>query len=238
MPEKDAGDEMDLSPWKRRGLMSGKNSLATRAVASKATCRSRHSELPHSGQQGQDRSRERADRPAEWVRWNVVAECAAQYGAVSSWDIGTSLGRRVIRILIPPEGEQPFQKTGQALKATAFLIHPEMGGILEVIAKLLGLQPKDVMVWILERETPAVMRVVGQLRSSGPVLSSEPEGTRFGRSDILQTHISRSHTPRADDQSRRVVSSCQFRPRSTRRMEARVNAMTPTAASTSPRWLQ
>jgi hypothetical protein len=88
-------------------------------------------------------------------------------------------GGRLIRILISPEGEQPFQKTGQTLQATVFRIHPELGGILGVIATLLGLQPKDVTVWVLEGETPAVVRVVGQLGGSGPVVSSELEGTSF-----------------------------------------------------------
>jgi hypothetical protein len=90
-------------------------------------------------------------------------------------------GGRLIRILISPEGEQPFQKAGQTVKATVFRIHPELGGFLGMIARLLNLQPKDVMVWVLEGETPAVMRIVGQLGGSGPVLSSELEGTSFGK---------------------------------------------------------
>jgi hypothetical protein len=90
-------------------------------------------------------------------------------------------GGRLIRILISPEGEQPFQKAGQTLKATVFRIHPELGGILGVIVRLLGLQPKDVMVWVLEGEKPVVVRVVGQQGGYGPVLSSELEGTSFGR---------------------------------------------------------
>jgi hypothetical protein len=90
-------------------------------------------------------------------------------------------GGRLIRILISPEGEQPFQKSGRPLKATVFRIHPELGGFLGLLAKLLDLQPKDVMVWVLEGENPAVMRVVGQLGGSGPVLSSELEGTSFGK---------------------------------------------------------
>ena len=90
-------------------------------------------------------------------------------------------GGRLIRILVSPQGEQPFQRAGQTLKATVFRIHPELGGILGMLATLLGLQPKDVTVWVLEGETPAVMRVVGQLGGSGPVLSSELEGTNFGR---------------------------------------------------------
>jgi hypothetical protein len=90
-------------------------------------------------------------------------------------------GGRLIRILISPESEQPFQKAGQTVKATVFRIHPELGGILGWLAELLGLQPKDVMVWILEGEQPAVVRVVGQLGGSGPVVSSELEGTSFGK---------------------------------------------------------
>jgi hypothetical protein len=90
-------------------------------------------------------------------------------------------GGRLIRILISPEHEQPFQKAGQTLNATVFRIHPELGGILGVIATLLGLQPKDVMVWVLEGEMPAVVRIVGQLGGYGPVLSSELEGTSFGK---------------------------------------------------------
>jgi hypothetical protein len=90
-------------------------------------------------------------------------------------------GGRLIRILISPDGEQPFQKAGQILKATVFRIHPELGGILGMLAQLLGLQPKDVMVWILEGEQPAVVRIVGQLGGSGPVVSSELEGTSFGK---------------------------------------------------------
>lgn len=88
---------------------------------------------------------------------------------------------RLIRLLISPEGEKPFQATGQTLKATVFRIHPELGGIVGVIARLIGLQPKDVMVWVLEGEEPAVVRIVGQLGGYGPVISSELEGTSFGK---------------------------------------------------------
>jgi hypothetical protein len=97
------------------------------------------------------------------------------------WILAPVFGGRLIRILISPEGEQAFQKAGQTVKATVFRIHPELGGFLGMIAKLLNLQPKDVMVWVLEGETPAVMRIVGQLGGSGPVLSSELEGTSFAK---------------------------------------------------------
>lgn len=89
------------------------------------------------------------------------------------------VGGRLVRILISAEGEQPFHMAGQALKATVFRIHPELGGIVGVIAQLIGLQPKDVLVWVLEGEEPSVVRIVGQLGGDGPVISSELEGASF-----------------------------------------------------------
>jgi hypothetical protein len=90
-------------------------------------------------------------------------------------------GGRLIHILISPEGEQQFHTEGQTLKAAVFRIHPELGGIVGVIAPLIGLQPKDVMVWVLEGEESAVVRIVGQLGGYGPVVNSELEGTSFGK---------------------------------------------------------
>jgi hypothetical protein len=90
-------------------------------------------------------------------------------------------GARLIRILISPEGEQTFHTTGQTRRAMVFRIHPELGGIVGVIASLIGLQPKDVTVWVLEGDEPAVVRIVGQLGGYGPMVSSELEGSSFGK---------------------------------------------------------
>jgi hypothetical protein len=88
-------------------------------------------------------------------------------------------GGRLIRLLISPEDEQTVHLEGQTIKATVFRIHPELGGIVGMIARLLGLQPKDVMVWVLEGEEPAVAVIVGQLGGYGPVVSSDLVGTSF-----------------------------------------------------------
>jgi len=50
-----------------------------------------------------------------------------------------------------------------------------------MIAPLIGLQPKDVMVWVWEGDEPAVERIDGQLGGYGSVVSSELEGTSFGK---------------------------------------------------------
>jgi hypothetical protein len=90
-------------------------------------------------------------------------------------------GGRLIRILISPEGEQSFHQAGQNAKATVFRIHPELGGVVGWLAELVGLQPRDVMVWVREGNEPAVVRIVGQLGGYGPIISSELDGTDFGK---------------------------------------------------------
>jgi hypothetical protein len=90
-------------------------------------------------------------------------------------------GGRLIPLLISAEDEQTVQLAGQTFKAVVFRIHPELGTFVKVIARLLGLQPKDVMVWVLEGKEPAVAVVVGQLGGYGPVISSDLVGNDFGK---------------------------------------------------------
>jgi hypothetical protein len=89
-------------------------------------------------------------------------------------------GGRLIRIVISQEGEQSFRLLGQPLKARVFRIHPELGGIVGWIASLIGVQPKDVMVWVKEGDEPAVVKIVGQLGGYGPIVDSELDGASFG----------------------------------------------------------
>ena len=90
-------------------------------------------------------------------------------------------GGRLIRLLISPENEQTVHLAGQTFKATVFRVHPELGVIVGMIARLLGMQPKDVMVWVLDGEEPAVAVVVGQLGGSGPVVSADLVGSSFDK---------------------------------------------------------
>jgi len=90
-------------------------------------------------------------------------------------------GGRLVQLQISPESEQMVQLAGQTFKATVFRIHPELGGFVRMIARLLGLQPKDVRVWVLEGEDPAVAVIVGQLGGYGPVISSDLVESSIGK---------------------------------------------------------
>lgn len=90
-------------------------------------------------------------------------------------------GGRLVHILVSPEGEESFHMAAQTLRATKFRIHPELGGFVGWLVALIGIQPKDVLVWVRQGDQPAVVKIVGQLGGYGPVVSSELEGTSFGK---------------------------------------------------------
>ena len=90
-------------------------------------------------------------------------------------------GGRLVPLLISPVDEQTVYLAGQTFQATVFRVHPELGGILRMFARLIGIQPKDVVVWVLEGEEPAVAVIVGQLGGYGPVVSSDLVGTSLGK---------------------------------------------------------
>jgi hypothetical protein len=89
---------------------------------------------------------------------------------------------RLVKLAIAPEGEGTFYDVGLAHKATIFRVKIELGGIAGVVAPIIGKQPADTMVWILEGDAPGFVRQVGQLYEGGPIVSIELSGTSFPRS--------------------------------------------------------
>ena len=86
---------------------------------------------------------------------------------------------RLIRAAIRPVGEAPFHIGGTLRKATDFSLHIELGGLTGLIAPILGKQPADYHIWILEGPSPAFIREEGQLYEGGPVWRIEQISPSF-----------------------------------------------------------
>lgn len=96
---------------------------------------------------------------------------------------------RLIHVSIAPESEGTFTAVaGIRRKATIFRLHPELGGVAGVVAPVIGKQPDDALVWVLEGEVPVVVREVSQLAQGGPTISLELGGTSFTHSTIRTRH--------------------------------------------------
>lgn len=90
-------------------------------------------------------------------------------------------GGRMVQLLISPESDQTVQLEEQTFQATVFRVHPVLNGFVSIFARLIGVQPKDVKVWVLQGDDPAIAVMVGQLGGYGPVLSSDLVGSNFNK---------------------------------------------------------
>lgn len=94
---------------------------------------------------------------------------------------------RLIQLAVEIAGEQPFSPVlGVRRNATVFRVHPELGGVAGVVAPVLGKQPKDVFIWILEGPVPGLVREIGPLEEGGPVVSVEPAGASYPPAAVVK----------------------------------------------------
>jgi hypothetical protein len=76
---------------------------------------------------------------------------------------------RLVKLAITAAGDDSFTIAGAARKATHYVLKVDIGGIAGVVAPLLGKQPPDSHVWILEGEAPAFVKSEQPLYNGGPL---------------------------------------------------------------------
>ena len=76
---------------------------------------------------------------------------------------------RLVKLAIAPTVEDPFTVGSSPRKATHFVVHMEIGGLAGLVAPLLGKQPPDTHVWVLEGDAPAFVGSEGPFAAGGPV---------------------------------------------------------------------
>jgi hypothetical protein len=86
---------------------------------------------------------------------------------------------RLITVSVKPAGEVPFSLGGTSRKAVDYVLHVELGGLAGMIAPLIGKQPADYHIWILEGAAPAFIREEGQLYEGGPIWRIEQISPSF-----------------------------------------------------------
>jgi|SRR5579864_100599 len=74
---------------------------------------------------------------------------------------------RMIGLTITPAGEDSFT-FGSARKALHYVVKVEIGGVAGVVAPLVGKQPPDSHIWILEGDAPTFLKSEGPLFANGP----------------------------------------------------------------------
>lgn len=65
---------------------------------------------------------------------------------------------RLVKLVITVQGDDPFLLVGSTHKALHYVIKIKLGGLSGVIAPLLGKEPPDAHVWILDEEAPTFVK--------------------------------------------------------------------------------
>jgi hypothetical protein len=78
---------------------------------------------------------------------------------------------RLVKLVFTPGGEAPFSLAGAPRKAVQFKMKIDLGGVAGVVAPLIGKQPPDFSLWVLEGEAPVVIKEMGYLYEDGPTIT-------------------------------------------------------------------
>ena len=76
---------------------------------------------------------------------------------------------RLVKLLITPQGEEPFLIGDNKSAATHYVIKVQIGGVTGAIAPLLGKEPPDLHIWILGGDAPVFVKSEGPLFAGGPI---------------------------------------------------------------------
>jgi hypothetical protein len=76
---------------------------------------------------------------------------------------------RVVKLFIHPDGIDKTLIGGRSRQANRFNVHIELGGVAGVVAPVIGKQPKDIKLWVLDGEVPTFIKMVGPLYEQGPI---------------------------------------------------------------------
>jgi len=76
---------------------------------------------------------------------------------------------RLVKLVIVPQGEEPFSHGTIKLKAMHYAVKVKIGGITGLFAHLVGKQPPDMQIWVLDGDAPAFVKLEGQFYDGGPI---------------------------------------------------------------------
>jgi hypothetical protein len=89
----------------------------------------------------------------------------------------TTPSPRLIKLKITPGGETTFSSSGAVQKANRFNVKVDIGGFVGFLAKMVGKQPPDTSIWIVDGNVPGLIGSEGQMYQDGPIWRVELAST-------------------------------------------------------------
>lgn len=80
---------------------------------------------------------------------------------------------RLVKLAVSSAGKDPFSLAGAQREALHYIIKVEIGGVVGLVAPLVGKQPPDGHIWILGGDAPTFVKSEGVFYFGGPVWRTE-----------------------------------------------------------------
>jgi hypothetical protein len=80
---------------------------------------------------------------------------------------------RVVKLVIRPDGEEPFSIAGASQKAIHYEIKIEIGGLAGLVAPLVGKTPPNIQIWVVGGRAPMFLKEQGPTYADGPIMTIE-----------------------------------------------------------------
>jgi hypothetical protein len=87
--------------------------------------------------------------------------------------VAATPGPRLIKMKISVAGSEPFVVAGLKRSATHYVLKADIGGLAGLVAPIVGKQPPDSHIWILEGEAPAFVKSQAPMFMGGPLWQTE-----------------------------------------------------------------
>ena len=87
---------------------------------------------------------------------------------------------RLVKLEMTGIGEEAFVLGETTHRAVRYRVRPKLGGLLGLLAPLVGKQPPDAFVWIMGGEAPAFVKFEGSMFLDGPAWRMELISPRWG----------------------------------------------------------
>lgn len=80
---------------------------------------------------------------------------------------------RLVKLKLSTAADDPFSTAATGRKATHYVLKVDIGGLAGVVAPLIGKEPPDQHVWVLQGEAPAFVKSEATLFMGGPIWRME-----------------------------------------------------------------
>jgi hypothetical protein len=90
--------------------------------------------------------------------------------------VATTPKPRLVKLVITPQGEEPFSVGSLQFKSTHYVVKVDIGGVAGVVAPIVGKQPPDTHIWMLGGVAPAFIKSEGPLEDGGAIWRIEFAG--------------------------------------------------------------